>query len=144
MEMGQAPGDWQQESGSHRLDPVPKWSLSVFPGWGRGWSLTGRDSLPLGFCCLSISLSISLSLSSCPPSPSLCVCFTSSLSVYFSVSISVSVESMRTLDLTGVFTHGKGGLWCPGSPLRAPPLPVSCDSPWATLPGLGLLSQPVW
>ena len=36
MEMGQAPGDWQQESGSHCLDPVPERSLSVFLGWGWG------------------------------------------------------------------------------------------------------------
>lgn len=83
MEMGQAPGDWQQESGSHCLDPVPKWSLSVFPGWGRGWSLTGRDSLPLGFCLsLYSSLYFSVSVFLSPLPISLCLLHIFSLCIF--------------------------------------------------------------
>lgn len=86
--MGQAWGDWQQESGSHRLDPVPEWSLSVFLGrWG-GLSL-GETAFLWASACLFMPLSISPSLSVfLSPLPiSLCVCFTASLSVYLSVSL---------------------------------------------------------
>ena len=118
-EMGQAWGDWQQESGSHRLDPVPEWSLSVFLGrWGRFSHWERQPSsrlLPVSLC---LSLFLCLCLSSCPPSPSLCVSVSRllSLCISLSLSISVSVESMRTLDLTGVFPHRKGGSGALGAP----------------------------
>jgi len=94
-EMGQAWGDWQQESGTHRLDPAPEWSLSVFLGrWGG--SLTGRDSLPLGFC-LSLYVSLYFSVSVCPPvpPPHLSVCLFHGFSLCVSLGLSLSLSLLK-------------------------------------------------
>ena len=66
MEMGQASGDWQQESGSHCLDPVPERSLSVFLGWG--WGSHWERQPSSGLLPVSLYLFLFLCLQS-PPHP---------------------------------------------------------------------------
>lgn len=95
MEMGQAPGDWQQESGSHCLDPVPERSLSVFLGWGWGSHWERQPSSGLLPVSLYLFLFLCLCLPVHPPHLSMCLfhtfSFCISLFLYLCLSPSLSL-----------------------------------------------------